>query len=95
MSEFRKMVQNRVWATAYNLVAIPVATGIFLRRGLALPMSLWDGDDSPALLTVYSLQSGRGFVSDIRPRTIVSLVTVECDLERCEGTESRPASKGA
>ena len=37
---YRKMVQNLVWATAYNLVAIPVAAGIFLRWGLALPMSV-------------------------------------------------------
>jgi len=36
----RKMVQNLVWATAYNLVAIPVAAGVFLRWGLELPMSV-------------------------------------------------------
>ena len=28
---FRKMVQNFVWATSYNLVAIPVAGGLFVR----------------------------------------------------------------
>jgi Cu2+-exporting ATPase len=37
---YRKMIQNLVWATAYNLVAIPVAAGLFLRRGLDLPMSV-------------------------------------------------------
>ncbi len=37
---YRKMVQNLVWATAYNLVAIPVAAGLFLRWGLNLPMSV-------------------------------------------------------
>ena len=37
---YKKMVQNLVWATAYNLVAIPVAAGLFLRWGLVLPMSL-------------------------------------------------------
>ena len=37
---YRKMVQNLVWATAYNLVAIPVAAGLFLRWGLELPMSV-------------------------------------------------------
>lgn len=37
---YRKMVQNLVWATAYNLVAIPVAAGLFLRWGLSLPMSV-------------------------------------------------------
>jgi Cu2+-exporting ATPase len=37
---YRKMVQNLVWATAYNLVAIPVAAGVFLRWGVELPMSV-------------------------------------------------------
>ena len=37
---YRKMIQNLVWATAYNLVAIPVAAGLFVRRGLDLPMSV-------------------------------------------------------
>jgi Cu2+-exporting ATPase len=37
---YRKMVQNLVWATAYNLVAIPVAGGLFVRWGLDLPMSV-------------------------------------------------------
>jgi P-type Cu2+ transporter len=37
---YRKMVQNLVWATAYNIVAIPVAAGIFIRWGLDLPMSV-------------------------------------------------------
>ncbi len=36
----RKMVQNLVWATAYNLVAIPVAAGLLVRWGLDLPMSV-------------------------------------------------------
>jgi Cu2+-exporting ATPase len=37
---YRKMIQNLVWATAYNLVAIPLAGGLFVRRGLELPMSV-------------------------------------------------------
>jgi Cu2+-exporting ATPase len=37
---YRKMSQNLVWATAYNLVAIPVAGGLFVRWGLDLPMSI-------------------------------------------------------
>jgi Cu2+-exporting ATPase len=37
---YRKMVQNLVWATAYNLVAIPAAGGLFLRWGIDFPMSL-------------------------------------------------------
>jgi Cu2+-exporting ATPase len=37
---YRKMIQNLVWATAYNLVAIPVAAGLFLRWGVQLSMSV-------------------------------------------------------
>ncbi len=37
---YRKMIQNLVWATAYNLVAIPVAAGLFLRWRVELPMSV-------------------------------------------------------
>ena len=37
---YRKMIQNLVWATAYNLVAIPVAGGLLVGRGLDLPMSV-------------------------------------------------------
>jgi Cu2+-exporting ATPase len=37
---YRKMIQNLVWATAYNLVAIPAAAGLFLRWGFDVPMSV-------------------------------------------------------
>ncbi|HEY8179300.1 MAG TPA: heavy metal translocating P-type ATPase [Candidatus Limnocylindria bacterium] len=37
---YRKMVQNLVWATAYNAVAIPVAAGLFVPLGFSLPMSI-------------------------------------------------------
>jgi Cu2+-exporting ATPase len=37
---YRKMIQNLVWATSYNLVAIPVAAGLFVHWGLDLPMSV-------------------------------------------------------
>ncbi len=37
---YRKMIQNLVWATAYNFVAIPVAGGLFVRWGIDLPMSV-------------------------------------------------------
>jgi Cu2+-exporting ATPase len=37
---YRKMIQNLVWATAYNIVAIPVAAGLFVRVGFDLPMSV-------------------------------------------------------
>jgi Cu2+-exporting ATPase len=37
---YRKMVQNLTWATAYNLIAIPVAAGLFVRWKVDLPMSV-------------------------------------------------------
>lgn len=37
---YSKMIQNLVWATAYNLVAIPAAAGLFVRWGVELPMSV-------------------------------------------------------
>ena len=37
---YRKMIQNLVWATGYNLVAIPVAAGLLVPWGLDLPMAV-------------------------------------------------------
>ena len=37
---YRKMIQNLIWATAYNLVAIPVAAGLLVRWRIDLPMSI-------------------------------------------------------
>ena len=37
---YRKMIQNLIWATAYNLIAIPVAAGVLIRWRLDLPMSV-------------------------------------------------------
>ena len=34
------MIQNLIWATAYNLLAIPAAAGLFVRWGVELPMSV-------------------------------------------------------
>jgi len=34
---YRKMVQNLVWATGYNLIAIPVAAGALAFAGINLP----------------------------------------------------------
>jgi Cu2+-exporting ATPase len=39
-ASYRKMIQNLVWATGYNLVAIPVAAGILAPIGFILPMSV-------------------------------------------------------
>jgi len=37
---YTKMLQNLVWATGYNLVAIPVAAGLFVPWGVDLPMAV-------------------------------------------------------
>nr|MBA2701810.1 heavy metal translocating P-type ATPase [Chloroflexota bacterium] len=37
---YNKMIQNLVWASGYNLVAIPVAAGLFVPWGLDLPMAI-------------------------------------------------------
>jgi P-type Cu2+ transporter len=39
---YRKMVQNLLWATACNLIAIPAAAGLFIRWGINFPMSFGD-----------------------------------------------------
>jgi len=39
-ASYRKMLQNLVWATGYNLVAIPVAAGLFVPWGIDLPMAI-------------------------------------------------------
>jgi Cu2+-exporting ATPase len=36
----RKMVQNLVWATGYNVVAIPLAAGVLYGYGILLPPAL-------------------------------------------------------
>ena len=37
---YRKMVQNLLWATCYNLLAIPIAAGAFAFAGLTLPPAI-------------------------------------------------------
>ena len=39
-ASYRKMVQNLVWATAYNVLAIPVAAGVFAFAGISLAPAL-------------------------------------------------------
>ena len=37
---YTKMIQNLVWATGYNAVAIPVAAGVLVPWGFDLPMAV-------------------------------------------------------
>jgi Cu2+-exporting ATPase len=36
-ASYRKMLQNLVWATGYNLAAIPIAAGVFAFAGVTIP----------------------------------------------------------
>ena len=33
---YRKMIQNLVWATGYNVVALPLAAGVLYKNGILL-----------------------------------------------------------
>jgi len=39
-ASYRKMIQNLVWATGYNAIAIPVAAGVLAPIGFILPVSI-------------------------------------------------------
>jgi Cu2+-exporting ATPase len=39
-ASYSKMIQNLIWATGYNLIAIPVAAGVLVPWGFDLPMSI-------------------------------------------------------
>ena len=37
---YRKMIENLIWATAYNLVALPLAAGVLYRQGIMVSPAL-------------------------------------------------------
>ena len=37
---YRKMVQNLIWATAYNVIALPLAAGILYNQGVVITPAL-------------------------------------------------------
>jgi len=39
-ASYRKMIQNLIWATGYNVLAIPIAAGLFAPWGIILPLSI-------------------------------------------------------
>lgn len=39
-ASYRKMVQNLVWATGYNVIVLPLAAGVLAPLGFVLPMAL-------------------------------------------------------
>ena len=40
VTAYAKMIENLAWATGHNVIAIPVAAGLFVPWGIDLPMSL-------------------------------------------------------
>ncbi|MEC9485285.1 MAG: copper-translocating P-type ATPase [Candidatus Izemoplasma sp.] len=37
---YQKMIQNLIWATAYNVIAIPLAAGVLYNQGILIPPSV-------------------------------------------------------
>jgi Cu2+-exporting ATPase len=71
-ASYRKMVQNLVWATGYNVVAIPVAAGVLVPWGIDLPMAA--GALAMSLSTVIvaiNAQTLRGVRLHSEPTTTV------------------------
>ncbi|TME82319.1 MAG: heavy metal translocating P-type ATPase [Chloroflexi bacterium] len=67
---YRKMIQNLVWATGYNLVAIPVAAGVLVPWGIDLPMAVGAiAMSASTILVAANAQVLRGL--RLRPSPIV------------------------
>ncbi|NCC79301.1 MAG: HAD family hydrolase, partial [Clostridia bacterium] len=37
---YRKMIQNLIWATGYNLIALPLAAGVLINQGIVISPAL-------------------------------------------------------
>jgi Cu2+-exporting ATPase len=47
---YRKMIQNLIWATGYNVVALPLAAGVLYNQGIVLILAA-----SAVLMTVSTV----------------------------------------
>lgn len=70
-ASYSKMIQNLMWATGYNAVAIPVAAGLFAPWGIVLPMSVGALAMSISTIVVaLSAQPACACASDPRSRRL-------------------------
>ncbi len=86
------MIQNPVWATAYNLVAIPVAGGLLVRWGLDLPMSV--GAVAMSLSTIIVAANAQL----LRRLKLQSTASASCDYDQqasASEAECSPTLTGA
>ena len=66
---YSKMIQNLVWATGYNLVAIPVAAGLLVPWGIDLPMAVGAlAMSASTIIVAANAQLLRGLHLRERPR---------------------------
>ena len=80
-ASYRKMIQNHVWATAYNIVAIPVAAGLLVRWGFDLPMSI--GAIAMSASTIIVAATRNGYAAETAART--------ADADRLQATSRESA----
>ena len=67
---YAKMMQNLVWATGYNLLAIPIAAGVFAFAGLNLPPAA----AALAMSASTIIVAASGFPSTRKPRRMIQLL---------------------
>lgn len=59
-ASYRKMIQNLIWGTGYNALAIPVAAGLFAPWGIVLPMSVGAAISVSTIVVALNAQLLRG-----------------------------------